>query len=164
MYIEFGIASWRPNNSSHGTTMYFYNRSPWKLDDINHQYYIFQNLLKVILSLLDSHITTGFTAKTCYRLLSERNIKVNSVISPITFIDILPKETEKYDDLPYRNLAKASKFKDTLFSLRGVETPQDIINVIKARHKEPRYLESPYVPSQIERFKAIIASPFRGRK
>lgn len=148
-----------------GRPMYFYNRNPWRLDDINHQYYIFPKPPEgIILSLLDSHITTGFTAKTCYRLLSERSIKVNSVISPITFIDILPKETERHDDLPYRNLAKASKFKDTLFSLRGIESPNDIINMIKARHKEPRYLESPYLPSRIGRLKAIIASPFTGKK
>lgn len=148
-----------------GRPMYFYNRNPWKLDDINHQYYIFPKPPEgIILSLIDSHITTGFTANTCYKLLSERNIKVNSVITPITFLDLLSKETEKHEDLPYRNLAKASKFKDSLFSLRGAEDANDIINMIKARHKEPRYLESPYVPTRLERLKAIIASPFSGRE
>ncbi len=151
--------------------MYFYNRETWSIGDNKTDNYFIYPIppLGSRVTIIDSHIDTGFTSCDCYALLQKRNIKVTSIIAPISFLNETNQDSQKYlQDTNYCFLAEANDIKEILLSSFECEDIGTVEKIMKLRIEEDiptiDFDERSYSLSKKELVKATISSLFHVRQ
>lgn len=145
---------------------FFYKSSPWTIDDEPGPLSIYPRIptgSNVV--LFDSHITSGFTSSSCYDMLKENGITVESVISIISFLDV-PGITINRRNVHYNVISNAIDHVDTLLQLLSVEEYSDISIALKTANDEARKQSFPsgssdltgYLSTKLNRFSKLLLS------
>lgn len=139
--------------------MYFYRRDPWEIEDLQGSCYIYPQPPKFShLTLIDSHIGSGFTSGTCYDYLLQKHIAVDNIVAPISFINQVPSDIEKITrDTNYCCLSEANDVEEILLNIFQYQNMADVIRSIKHR-KEDVIPASGVDPStmQLSKFEKIL--------
>jgi len=153
--------------------MHFYRRSSWMIDDETGPRSIYPKLNKdSVLPIIDSHITTGFTAGSCIELLKYQDVGVDNVITVVNF-QTIPNFEPFYKPQNLISGVSVSDKKEIVFKAFGIDRweklPQEMISSrirSKSFHFENKYRKkSQVISNKSKRFFRIIKSlsPFLGK-
>jgi orotate phosphoribosyltransferase len=150
--------------------IHFYRRNPWPIDDLRGPRFIFpEPSFGSELLLVDSHISTGFTINSCSTILNEKGVKVNEVVSPISFTSLEDSNITKYEsNIRETVLSDVTKHISTLLRLFGVSTLEEIEKIVKDRYEEPppsgKKEITGYIPRKSSRFIYLLNAMKPGGK
>jgi hypothetical protein len=113
-----------------GKPMFFYRKTPWQIEDKPGPWSIFPPVPPgSALTLVDSHITTGFTASSCHDFLKQMGVFVDNIACIITFQD-LPGVTPHWRSIHPISLSTALAHRATLLDRLGAETWDQVYSLM----------------------------------
>ena len=141
---------------------YVYRRKMWSLDDIPGPQHVVPRLSsESTITLVDSHIATGFTVSACLNYFSEQNISVKHVVAPLSIVPkrYLPFRETGIEYVILQDYVAKDAVADLLFGIKGVQRAnleQDFPSLIRSYAEEID--DTGYLLSKKERLKLIAKS------